>query len=514
MITRLLALFHRTRWLLLTLLLTTPILGSWGFRGLTLPALDHLAAARRVGRASQTLSHTSLWRDALSRAHVGYDLLAGAALRLLPGWHASVVWGLGAVSALTCVGLLYSITRREHGRSAAMLAGLLFCIHPLTAAHITTLSPTLPALALLLGTWALITRDGARWRHALGLWSVGALLLLTWSPMLGWAALALVIMQRRTATSSPATLPGTIAPARLSAPLLLSVVMVPVVATALHPGLWRAPLDGWWEMLRHGWLLSTAFAPPIEQGPRMAPWAGVTLAWAYHPAVLLGAAAVGVVTWWRRAGRGADFAMACMTALFLLALPWMLPYGDYGAVSTLTMLTAPLSIFAAVGIMQVARGVFALNDAMVDASRLHPALKRRMRTGFRATLLAILVLPVTLVTLAHLPSFFTWRTPWSAPARPATHVLLPFEDVARIARELPEPSAPLMAGRWAPVIEEMGRGGHAIPTLTQDPTHASAELVERLGAAPQADEGAPPVMVTIGHDAAPAFEVVPRTTQE
>lgn len=448
-----------------------------GWRGLG-PRGVALIERARSAATTMTRPRAGGMTELLGEPGAGLNLLSGAWLRVVPGDHLVALWGLGVVGALASTALVWWIARKLTDRAGGLLACALFWSVPAVLGAATTPGHELLACALMLGTLALGTHEGPwRWRHAAALWLVGGLWLLAWPPMLLWAC-ALLLMTLWTNRQPPAEdARGLIGTSWLPAGLLLAPVVVPIVATLLHPGLLRAPKAGWLRFLegfaRH--------VPPAPVGPthKLPLWLGFAdLAWSLPLTLLV--LATGGALWLARHRRGARAATLIASPLvFAIAagvqgMPWI------GAIDTLVMQAAALAILAAAG----------LRALLLHLLPEQPTTRQRVALiAMCATLLA----PGALNTASLYPYTGAYHSALSGGlSASAHHALPPYRDGVlprATLRALPS-SAPLRPSALDPTLDLMRDARAPVPPRAASPTAPGAAQLRPLDgrAAPESPD--------------------------
>ena len=311
--------------------------GALGFRGFGPEIVELLQGSK--GSSPQHLK----------TLHPGFELLGA----ILGGDSASAYGALRLLSCLLVAGSLpaiWGLGRKLGDWRTATVASVVFAALPQIAGIATSISVG----ALFIFTWSwflrLLVVDRHAWYSTLLLWLLGALLFLTWPVFPLWLVLWLYLELRHSTVDarSPDVLDGELPPAAIPLAVLVAPIAVFVLATAMHPGFWADPAQGWKLFMQHAMSTSGpvfSFAGTTYEHARPPIWTGLRLLWWYLPAFVVVAMGIG---WARLIGdrRATGRSGTLLRQMFLwgvplvCALPWLHRGPSYGEIE-FTFVLAP-----------------------------------------------------------------------------------------------------------------------------------------------------------------------------
>jgi len=338
--------------------------GVLGVRGLG-------PAGVALGEAAEQLAPTAV--SALKSPHPFPELLAASIGSGLGVSTMATVQMLGLCSVAVAVPAVAGVAEKLEGRWSGVAAAILFASLPVVAGAATAFGTA----GLFLGPWALFLRllvvERHCWYDSLGLWGLGAALLLTWPPFAFWGAvwMYLELREAESGESDPDRLGGEFGRADLPVGIALAPFGVALAATLLHPALLTDPIAGWKAFGRFAseWTgPAFTYAGESYAESRPPPWTGAILIWWTIPAVPLLAAVGG----WIRAALSErpDSRAARLARQMILwglplstGLPWLHRGPDWGHVP-FTAVSAPLIAVAAGA--AIGRSLKAVADLAAD----------------------------------------------------------------------------------------------------------------------------------------------------
>jgi len=268
----------------------------------------------------------------LTRPHPLYGLLAHLAGRISSDPPIALLRGASLVFAVGSLPAIWGLGRKLGGFGTAVAATVVFAVLPQTVGLATAI--TAGSLFLFLWCWflRLSVVDRHDWATTPVIWILGGALVLVWPVVLLWGALWLYLEVRAGATATDTRrLSGEIAPATVPLAIAVAPVAVLLVATAMHPEFWAAPLQSWGEFLKN----AMSWTGPVfrfdgvaYRHARPPMWVGLPLVWWTLPAVVVAGAGIGWLQSLRdpsAGSRGERLARKVVLwgPLFALSLPWI-----------------------------------------------------------------------------------------------------------------------------------------------------------------------------------------------
>ncbi len=287
--------------------------------------------------------------NTLATPHPLFDLVAGL---VGSSPHAAGLFAFASiVAAIATLPAVWGLGRKLGGLPTAACAAATLVVLPQTAGLATAFVPA--TIFVFLWSWflRLLVVERHRWWSTPLLWLLGAGLLAMWPMFLAWGALWLYVEIGEAGTrpaapktdDRPVSLPGELPQASVPFVIVLAPVAVVVLTTALHPGFWSAPIEGWRQFLRHAvtWTgPALSLDGTLYEHARPPLWIGLRLGWWMLPAL----AAFGSLAGWLVVVRGSDRderpgrltrKMAIWGLPFALILPWIHRGIAFGEISFL-----------------------------------------------------------------------------------------------------------------------------------------------------------------------------------
>ena len=461
---------------LLAVALPPILLTLVGLRGLGEEGHAFLQLARATAVA---LRGGAPWEEGLATGITsGATLLGALSLMTLPGGDLAVLWITGIVLVALATAATYVLGHRLAPPGGGPAAAILLVACPPVWQAATTLGPGPAGLAAWAGWLALASRPSLRGLAGLALLLLGGLLFLIWPPALLAAFLPLTLELWRQHRAAPAGSPGEVT-AQIPLPLLGAPLVMPLVALALHPGLWSAPAGSLLVLLQTS-LLADPPSLVVDGVVRTAdvrlPWTwGATALLARTPPMLLAGAALSLL-FARRRAPGLDArtrALLALSCVFLLVLAPASRRSDPAGLSMLLLLSPPLAALAGAAL------VHALDTLRLG---LPDHLSPRTRLGALFAAAALVLCPTLAQVAAAHPFPGGWLGPLALSPQDDTLVLDDVVPLPILQLPVEDPSlAPMLVASGTQLAAiELERAGWlplgASAALTTDPFTAASAL--------------------------------------